>query len=253
MRYISVNVAGLHISGGTGKIVLAPQGLDGWDDGVDMRRNNLDRAHAHGSYAMPGYLDSRVVSITGRVLADSPAECERIGQRLTGLMADGQMARMQVTTETGTQWADCFLSARTRFTPDYSRRNAAFQIQLWCPDPWKFGDANVYTINPGQTVPLFHYGNAAASPIFEVTGDMPSGYTLRGPDSKTFVAPTSVASARKHLLDMSEGLLKVNGYYWTGQTANADLWTIPPGQQVNTGLTTTGTGTAKVTVYDTFI
>lgn len=229
MRYISVNVAGLHISGGPGKIVLAPQGLDGWDDGVDVRRTIVDRPNGHGSYDAPGYLDSRVISITGRVLADSREECEALGGRITGLLAGGQSGRIQVTAEGGTQWAACRLSARTRFTPDFSRRNAVFQLQLWCADPRKFGQVHVEELTGGQSRSLYHYGNAEAAPLVEIRGPITGGYQINSNDGRVFRVNSGIASGSRHTIDMNDGLLRVNGRVAAGLVGQADVWKIPPG------------------------
>jgi hypothetical protein len=224
--------------------------LDGWWSSPEPKGNTEERENANGDYDLPVYYGARYITLTGSVRTKGHAQQHQAMTRFAGLLRS--KARLQVSGHGPTQWADVVRASGLKIEP-LTDTYAQWQVRVKAPDSRKFGDANVYTLSPNQTLSLFHYGNAEASPVFEVTGDMPAGYTLWGPSSKTFVVPTSVMSARRHYLDMSEGLLKVNGNYWTGQTANADLWTIPPGQQINTGFTTTGTGAAKVTVYDTYI
>lgn len=255
MRYTSVNVAGLHISGGTGKIVLAPPGLDGWDDGVDIRRTASDRTNAHGSHDAPGYLDSRVISIPGRVLADSAAECENIGMRITGLLAGGQAGRIAVAGETGTQWANGRLSARTRFTPDFSRRNATFQIQLWSPDPRKFGEEHTFVMNSGTAYPVFHRGNFPATPKYAITGSMPGGYTLHVMGTY-FTVGHPLVTGKPHTIDFRDGRLYVGGSPVVGGVSAAgNLTQVNPGVAITAGIepTTTGTAVATMKLLDTFI
>lgn len=228
----------------------ATSGVDGWWSSPEPKVDNQERENEDGDYDLPVHYGARYITLTGSVRTKSHAQQHQAMNRFTGLLQ--KKARLQVSGHGPTQWADVVRASGLKIEPR-TDTYAQWQVRVKAPDSRKFGDANVYTINPGQTVPLFHYGNADAFPVFDVTGNMPDGYTLWGPDGKTFVAPTAVSSARKHYLDMSEGLLKVNGNYWTGQTGNADLWTVPPGQQINTRLTTAGTGAAKVTVYDTYI
>ncbi|MET4059942.1 hypothetical protein ABIB35_001487 [Arthrobacter sp. UYP6] len=224
--------------------------LDGWWYSPEPKGSTEERENADGDYDLPVYYGARYVTIGGSIRTKGHAQQHQAINRFVGLLRN--KGRLQVSGHGPTQWADVKRASGFKMEP-ITDTYAQWQARVKAPDPLKFGDANVFTISPNQTVPLFHYGNAEASPIFDITGNMPAGYTLWGPGGKTFVSPSVVSSTYPHHLDMSEGLLKVNGYYWTGQTGNADLWTIPPGQQVLTGLTTTGTGTAKVTVYDTYI
>lgn len=224
--------------------------LDGWWSSPEPKGHTEERENADGDYDLPVHYAARYVTIGGSVRTKGHAQQHQAMNRFTGLLRS--KARLQVAGHGPIQWADVVRASSLKIEP-VTDSYAQWQVRVKAPDARKFGDANVYTLAPNQTLPLFHFGNADASPVFEMTGDMPAGYTLWGPSNKTFVAPTAVSAARRHSLDMSEGLLKVNGNYWTGQVGNADLWTIPPGQQVNTGLTATGTGTAKVTVYDTYI
>lgn len=224
--------------------------LDGWWSSPEPKGHTEERENADGDYDLPVHYAARYVTIGGSVRTKGHAQQHQAMNRFTGLLRS--RSRLQVSGHGPTQWADVVRASSLKIEP-LTDTYAQWQVRVKAPDSRKFGDANVYILSPGQTLPLFHYGNADASPIFDITGDMPAGYTLRGPGSKTFVSPTAVSAERPHYLDMSEGLLKVRGYYWTGQTGNADLWAVPPGQQVNTGFTATGTGTAKVTVYDTYI
>lgn len=254
MRYISVNVAGLEISGGTGKIVLSPAGIDGWDDGVDMRRTVVDRPNSGGSYDAPGYPDARVISISGRVLANSVEELENIGRRITGLLANGKPGRVQVSTALGVQWADCRLAARTRFTPDFSRRNATFQLQLWCADPRKFGDAAQFQGATGAVISAHHRGNYDASPVISVSGNMPGGYRLTCNGQTVTVSVPAVQGAT-HSINFRLRRLRVNGTAHFAAFTENQFWTLPPGEASNVLITPVagGSGVATINVIDTYI
>lgn len=254
MRYISVNIAGLEISGGTGKIVLSPTGIDGWDDGVDMRRTVVDRPNGNGSYDAQGFLDARVVSISGRVLADSESELENIGRRITGLLANGKLGRLQVSTVLGGQWADCRLAARTRFTPDFGRRNATFQIQLWCADPRKFGESHEFRGSTGVAIPVYHRGNFDASPSMYVNGDMPGGYRLTC-NGQTVTVTVPAVQGAWHSINFRLRRLRINGTVRLASFSDNQFWTIPPGQASSVVITPLagGSGVTTINVTDTYI
>lgn len=252
---LKVTIAGLDLLGqGSNGFVISPDGFDGWDDGVSMRQENTARPQAHGSFDLPVYQDARTVSITGNAFADSPRELLRLGNRLTGLLAGGQSGRIQVERYGDVQWADGRLAAQTKFTERGGQNCASFQVQIWCPDPRKFGNSQDFSVALGSQAAVFHRGNYDAAPSIRVSGLMPSGYTLTGPGGRRFVVTRSAGSGESHLIDMNTGILKVNGSVVTGGVSVADTILIPPGSSTTIGLSApSGTGTSTVTVLDTYI
>jgi hypothetical protein len=255
-----VTLGGLRMFGrpGLGLFGIVKDGLDGWDDGVAMRGEKQARPQAHGSMVLPNYQESRTVTITGIITATSARQQAGARDRITGLLSGGGLGRLEVQRSFGTRWADAQLE-NSSVDPRRGSCKSDFQIQLWCPDARIFGDANGldgggFPITMGQSVQVFHYGNAAATPLITVTGDFPNGYTLTGPDGKAYVVTAALAAGTTHTIDMTHGLLRTNQYYFTGGVGDADVWTIPPGQQITMGLSaTSGSGTAVIDVLDTYI
>lgn len=261
-----IRIAGLDIWGSREPgsawrgVYLGPEGISGWDDGVDVRRDRVEREAGHGDFDVPGRLAGRMVTFTGQVRTPSADETRQLGARLKGLLADGGRSRVTVRRDE-MQYADCRLGGRTLFAPVFGRREwADWQLQLWMPDPRKFGELHRSAATPsGTDVAVHHWGNFAAAPLLEVytAGGMPGGYAIHGPDGRRFtvaIASGNTASFR-HFIDMASGqLLDANRQPIYGATTRADTWAVPPGQKVTHRLVpVAGSGTLTVEVRDTYI
>lgn len=254
MRELRVNVAGLDFFGDAGPFLIGPDGFEGWDEGVDMRLEKTGRPQAHGSYGLPGFQESRVVSVSGNVLADSPAQLSYLKERLLGILAGGQSGRIQVARPWGTQWADCQLGAKTRFAERGGKNSGTFQIQLWCADPRKFGEVQSFTLPANTPTVVFHRGNYEATPYITVSGSMPGGYTLTVA-GWNYAVSRPLVSGTPHVIDYNDGRLRINGSVVQNSIGNTNLATIPPGASITCALyaTSGGTGTAVMSLPDTYI
>jgi len=226
---------------------LHPDGVDGWDSGSEIRRDEVARAIAHGSFDAPGFQTARVVIIPGRCVAPSLEKLGWYRSQLIGLLADGGSARVMVDEYGETQWATARLGARTRWKSFGGAGYADFQLTLWCPDPRKFGSAR--TFGPASSVSAHHFGNFPAAPVLTVEGTV-SGYTINGPDGKGFVVTAALTSGHPHVIDMATGRLSIDGVVQVGAVSRAETWTVPPGQQVTMSVTA---GTLTAEVLDTYI
>jgi hypothetical protein len=236
--------------------LIDPDGFgSGWTSGTDVRRDEAVIPQGHGSFDVPGFLSSRVVPISGVTLADSPERLKWLGMQLTGLLADGSLGRIQVKQAGSTEWAPCRLAGKTQFQVNgATETDATFQIQVWCPSPLRFGETRHFA----GGVAAYHYGNFAAAPVIYVraTSTMSGGYTLNGPAGKKYIVSASLAAGHLHTIDMSTGLLYVDGAdnATFGVVAQGDTWAVPPGQSVAVTLTAgSGAGTLDVAVTDTYV
>lgn len=254
---LRVRINGLTFDGDgprTGKgYLITPDGFSGWDDGVGIRRQETLLPVGHGAFDEPGYLSPRVISISGQILADTPVRLAKMRQALTGLLADGGTGRVVVDQDDVNTWADARLAAQTMVKQNSSDlSSASFQVQLWCHNPRKFGEVQV--AGPGTSVTAFHYGNFRASPELLVTGVMPSGYRVNGPDGRQFVVSQALAAGQTHRIDMSTGWLYRNGVLQTGAVSSARIWTVPSGVRVtHTLVPVSGSGQLTVRTPDTYI
>lgn len=234
--------------------VIDPEGFQGWDDGTDVRRDEQAIPSGHGSFDVPGYLSPRVVSLSGNAIADSPQRLDWLRDQLTGLLAHGDSARIQAEHQGKILWSTCRLASKTKFvTSGADPTTAAFQIQLWCPNPRKYGDTRAFASGAAA----FHYGNFKASPIIVVTpvgAGMPSGYTINGPSGRKYTVSAALTAGHTHVIDMATGLIRVDGVVTAGIVTQPDTWSIPSGQQVTMTLVpVSGAGTMTAEVVDTYV
>lgn len=230
--------------------MIEPDGLTGWDDGTAVRRESAARPGRHGSFSGPATRDSRVVSITGWVLASSPTSLMRMCRDLSGILADGESERMVVEQSGETTWAEVELTdLPTVRVRGASELEANFQIQFWAADPRRYGAENTY---PSGFV--HHFGNFPAIPVVEVTGAMGAGYAIHGPEGRRFVVTQPLLSGQTHRIDMRTGRLYRDGVLQIGAVSNGGTWTIPPAKAVPMTLVpVVGGGVMTVKVLDTFI
>lgn len=248
MRELHVNVAGLDFFGDSGPFLIGPDGFEGWDEGVDMRLDKTGRPRAHGSFDLPGFQESRVVSLSGNVLAGSPAQLSYLKERLLGILAGGQSGRIQVARPWGTQWANCRLGAKTRFTERGGKDSATFQIQLWCADPRKFGDLKTFPIAAGTPATVFHRGNYDASPVVQINGPVAGGFTITHPGG-LYTAVGDLAAGSTIRVDFNTGRLRLNGNDRSDLVTQADLYKVPSG---GTAVFSVNRGAGFVEALDTY-
>lgn len=255
---LEVTVGGLTFYGqGTPDLLIGPKGFVGWDGGVDMRQAGVARPNAAGSFSLPSYPDSRTLALEGTAFAESNRQLRALGRRFTGILADGLEAPIQVTRGgTDVEWALCELAGKPTFEHD-GGLDAAFHIQFWCPDPRIYGTMRSLTAAQGATLPLTHRGNVSAYPFVIIRGDLPSGYTLYGPNGEVFEVTASVISGTKpHSIDFSQGVLKISGLVSPLSTQRADIWTVPPGgsgTSIRLVPNAGSNGTIEVQMTDTYI
>lgn len=231
--------------------LIKPDEFTGWDDGVDMRRDELMRPAGHGAFDAPGYLGSRVTSIGGEFWAQTPVRFEFMRDKLVGLLVDGGMDRLTVDQDNGTRWADVRLAAKTTVIENPDMVSARYQIQFWGPNPRRFGETRVF--GPDTIVDSFHHGNFPATQQIDVTGNMPSGYSIWCAGVQ-FAVTLPLLPGQTHRIDMATGRLYQGGTLQLGAVLAANRWVVPPGATVTIALSpVSGSGQIVVRLTDTFI
>ncbi len=236
-------------------LFVGPDGFEGWEDGGgDARRDAVDIPNGHGEFDSPVYLGARVVSVDGWALAPTPGELGHLRSRVMGLGATGDRFQLTVDQYGVSSWAMARRGGKPSFKDAGIRsglHRASFQLQFVCVDPRRYGDENVF--GPGTAPLAWHFGNFPAAPVLEVTGNMPSGYTVVAA-ARSFVVSQALTSGQTHRIDMRTGQLFRNGVLQVGAVSQANLWTIPPGARYSHTLTpVSGSGQVKVIVLDTFV
>lgn len=228
---------------------ILPEGLVGWlAGGVSMRRDVADRPTSHGQFSAPGYLSGRMVTLTGQIHASSPFDFEKRLAALSAVLADGGEAPLVVQAEETTR------AVVSRWDEPETRvlvygRLAEYKLRLWSPDPRRYGESRNF-----NGAASYHRGTFPALPVLTVTGNMPGGYSISGPDGRVYTVTAGLPAGSVDRIDMRTGWLKRNGVDLGGATGRADTWAIPPGAQVTHTLTpVSGSGQLTVTVTDTYV
>lgn len=198
--------------------------IDGWDDGVDTRRESIDRPGGHGQFHTPGYLSGRLITIAGEIYTDSDAAQDHAILRLTGALADGSTGKLTVTTSQ-TAWAMVQRNGPPDIVRDRWGLLATYQLQLWAVDPRKYGEAHDYPAG----VPAVQYGNFPARPQLVVSGSSSGGYTVTGPDGRRVVVTKAITSGAPHTIDFAQGGLYVDGVRQLRAISIYEPWTVGPG------------------------
>lgn len=235
--------------------LIAPQGMTGWESGVQVRREEVARPNAHGTFDAPGFLAARVISVKGTILAPTPARLRHMVTRLTGVLGDGDTGRLLVEDDLGSTWADVRLAAATQVaTHGSASTEADFQIQFWAADPRRFGELREFTgTTGGGAESVHHRGNARAVPILEITGTMPNGYQIAS-QGRVYEVSQALTSGQTHRIDMGTGWLYRNGSLQVGAVPTLETFTIPPGRNVNVTMSDFGgAGAWTMLLHDTFV
>ncbi|QSZ49414.1 hypothetical protein [Arthrobacter sp. D5-1] len=255
--YVVVDGLEFHGRPGLGPFTITKDGLDGWTDSVPLRGEKLAWPQGHGSLVLPRYQESRSVTITGAILGKNLADREIQMNTLSGLLAYGQLGRVQVTKGGLTQWTD---ASRDSLSIDEIRgsNNAVFQLQLWCPDPRKFGEPRgPFVASVGSNaLNVHHKGNAGATAVFEVAGNMPGGYilTIKG---QVFTVTQPLIPGQPHTVDYGDGRVRINGAVIHGGIGYGFTPLVTPGLPTAVSIAPrppfAGTATATLTLFDTYI
>lgn len=240
---------GLRFDGGDSiepELSIDRDGLTGWlKGGVGTRYESVPRSNADGDHDLPVHRTGRRVTLTGLARTDSPSKQDHLIRRITGLMNLRSRQRFVVASAFDTTWADLKVES-AECDPLVYGQIARYRIELWSDDPLIFGETHGFAGGEGA----FHYGNADAVPVLEVTGVYAAGYTVSAA-GKSFVVTQALAAGQTHRIDLATGWLYRNGVLQSGVVGQADTWTIQPGETVTHSLT--GSGTLTVSVRDTFM
>lgn len=215
-------------------------------DGVDVRREVIDRPAAHGAFNTQGFLTGRRIRWSGDIETSNPDEQVHAITRLSGLLADGGMDRLVVDEGSSVRWLDVVRGGEPDITMITYGIAASYSFEAWAPDPRMYGDTREFAA--GETA--VHYGNFPATPRLLV-GAGSGGYTVTGPDARQVVVGTAPAEA--HYIDFVTGGLFTNaGIRQLGAITTYQPWKIGPGLP-GAAASITGSRSLAQRVTDTFV
>lgn len=246
-----VRVRDLVFDGGAGDVSYTIESIDGLD-GVDMRRESRERPAAHGVFAAPGYLEGRTVTWRGLCFTSSAEAQEHESRRIAGLLASGGYERFTFDVPGGSVWGDFGRFSKPRFESVLPGSIARYEIKVFAPDPYLYGDTHTYAGNNGVTFPTWHYGNTDATDIeLQVFGNQSASYTIEA-QGKSFVVTQDLQPDQIHHIYPASGELVIDGAVIAGGIASAPVLTVPAGVQTNYRLVSPTLSELKVIVRDTY-
>lgn len=226
--------------------VLDEEGIKGVWEGVDVRRDDVPRPLAHGSFDSPVFLAGRVIPVSGYLSAPSPAELVHEMTRLTGLLSDGQSGRLMLDDDTQTTWVDVRLGGATQVS-QMDATTAKFLVTFYAADPRRFGDAS----KPGGFAAgesVYQYGNHPATVRVSVPGPVSAPYTVTV-GTRQFTVTQALTAGQTHVLDTETATVTRNGVVQSGVVGRAETLLVPPGPPVPFS----GPAGAKGLVVNTYV
>jgi len=226
--------------------------LEGWFDSPDPKRANAPRDRGDGNYRTEINYESRLITFNGRVESKNHEYLHQAASIVTALPGRGQK-QFIVDGHGPTQWATVDPRGKVAVTfPTDTRME--FQIPLEAIDPFKYGEWRKFAASVGSDVAVFHRGNDDAVPYVVVSGSMPGGYTLSHAGSSVVVTEPLI-SGSPHTIDYRKRRLYKGGAPVRGGLSTASYAVVKSGQRDTFSITpgTTGTATATMTLYDTYI
>jgi len=236
-------------------LFIDPDGFEGYDDGVATRSRAVSRENAHGDYVVPGYLDARVVSISGWALTATAREMADLKRQFNALLAVdyGLVSFNHLGDEPRWGTATRAPGVAPKFKVNgRTSTEASFQIQLKFPDPRFYGDTHTLAATAGNPVVSINRGNFAATSIITVSG-VASGYTITGPGGLTRSIVSPIAVGNPHVVDMATGYVRNNSGFLEG-VSSGSTWAVPAGGTASQTISSTsGSVSMSVETKATFI
>lgn len=232
--------------------------ITGWHKGLGVRRPEIARENAHGSYPQRGYRTGRLITIRGDIVGRGPAPVGRSLELLSAMLADGRFATFRFDDTKGDNKTS---TVQLHAIDDGGWNNSptcSYQLQLWAPDPYRYGATSegstpfpAPVAGRGLRYPLFtpdgflsyggplpatgtveisNPGTAEAYPVYEITGPTPaSGFeivdTTGGGRFKFMSVVPTGATLR---VDTADGSAVINGTADRGGDLIVTRWpTIP--------------------------
>lgn len=234
---------------------LDPTAVQGWTDGVDVRRDASVRPTSWGDFSESGRLSSRLITISGTAIAQSPGELQVMRDAFIGSFADGEYSEMSLETSVDVRYATVTLGNRPVWVQQLDTV-AIWKLDLYAPDPRVYSVARRTSVTDalasinGRSYPVTYpmdyglppgaitspsvtnIGNVESYPQFVVTGTYSGGFSIsNGKDRRvTFSGDTTMASPVT--IDMRKGTIVQNGVDKSTLLLERNWFSVAPGETI---------------------
>lgn len=259
-----------------GQYVLDPTAMLGWTDGTAVRRDTSVHPVSSGDFKEPYTFSSRLIALSGTAVAQNRAELQTMRDKLVGLFSAGEYTEISVETSADTRYTVVGLVGTVSWTQQLDNI-AAFKIDLYAPDPCIYGipkvaQAGADIVVGGLSYPLTYSlnynlsgqdtaqtiqnkGNADSWPVFKVTGDYYSGFSIEDNLGSVITYTGMVTYAAPVTIDTARGTATQNGTDKTTLINRRDWFSIPAGKTIQPKFTPiqNGSGWCDIIYRDTWI
>lgn len=256
--------------------------IDGWYDGVAMRRISEPRPTKWGDFPTPGYLGSRLVTLTGTAIAPDFVTLQAMRDEFMSVLVYGQYEMMTVhTPSTGDRFLEVGLEAAPKWKK-VTDKFASFKMDLIAPDPRIYSVEHSWTMagkvnegglaypltydlkygndEPNETQFIENKGNVDAWPIMIVNGNLPDGFSLSDGAGQIVKYDGPVSLSAPVVVDFARGTAKQRGKDRTSHLVRRQWFGVPPGNTMqprfdfyDDGLGEGGAKWVEVRLRDTWI
>lgn len=228
--------------------------ITGWTGLPDLRGETDSIPGGHGSFRRNTFhRESRVMTLTGHILAADPNELVQVRDRLESVLAQSYGPLSVVTTTTG-KWTRDVEIKNLVIEPDHGKRYVKFVVDMVAPDPLRYKDVqrvgpasaptysggvrfpqstpfNFGTVNQGSSLFIGNTGGSVdAYPKLEIEGGF-SYITVRNRTTgQVFIIDWPVAEGETLTIDNELRRIYAERTEITAQAATRQWFEIPPGE-----------------------
>jgi hypothetical protein len=231
------------------QFVFDPDALQGFFDGVNVKRNETTRPNQWGDFREPGLLGARHLALTGAAVADSTEQLLEMRDEFTSLLAHGEYKEIAVQNSVETRYITVALEG----SPSWVQKGdsvAVWKLDLYAPDPRMYGpklgiqitDSTIsggtdypldYPVDYGGdtkvvAVALTNRGNTYSWPVFKVTGDFYQGFSITDNAGKIITYDGVVTMSAPVTIDTGAGTAIQSGVDKSSLLSRRDWFYIPP-------------------------
>jgi Phage tail protein len=256
--------------------VLDEKAVEGFLDGVDVRRSETVRPNQWGDFYEPSLLGSRHISLTGSAIARNPAELLQMRDGFVSLFRGGQYREISIQNSVGKRYMMVALESQPSWVQKLDSV-AVWKLDLYAPDPRMYGEIMSiqitdntikggidypmdYPLDYGgeikvQTLAVTNNGNTESYPVFKVTGNYLSGFSISDTTGRTLKFDGIVTNSAPVIIDNAAGTATQNGTDVTTLLSRRDWISVPAGGSLQPFFipTVDGVGWCDIMYRDTWI